>query len=240
MGCKQPMSFDVLVVGGGTAGCALVARLSENPDRGVCLVEAGPDYGPLASGHWPEEMVDAHWMPWTLGWGSGARTTAGSGRGSSAALSWIGRAPEPGRYEVSAGFHMKPRSTGRVRIRSTDPAALPLVERGFLSHEDDLSTLVEAIEIGRTLAATEPLRRFVGAELRPGRADAERYLRNTVRDYFHPAGTCPLHEVLDTGCRVHGIDGLLVADASVMPTIPRANTNLTTAAIAERAAANLA
>ena len=65
-------------------------------------------------------------------------------------------------------------------------------------------------------------------------------MRTTARNYFHPAGTCPLGEVVDANCRVLGTDGLLVADASIMPTIPRANTNLTTAAIAERVAALLA
>ena len=60
-----------------------------------------------------------------------------------------------------------------------------------------------------------------------------------MRNYFHPAGTCAIGEVVDRHCRVVGIDGLLVADASVMPTLPRANTNLTTAAIAEKAVANL-
>ena len=51
------MSFDVVFVGGGTAGCILAARLSENPDRRVCLLEAGPDYGPVDSGRWPADMV---------------------------------------------------------------------------------------------------------------------------------------------------------------------------------------
>jgi choline dehydrogenase-like flavoprotein len=65
-------------------------------------------------------------------------------------------------------------------------------------------------------------------------------VRTTARNYFHPAGTCALGDVVDVNCRVLGTDGLLVADASIMPTIPRANTNLTTAAIAERVAALLA
>ena len=61
-------------------------------------------------------------------------------------------------------------------------------------------------------------------------------MRASIRNYFHPAGTCAIGEVVDGECRVLGVDGLRVADASVMPTIPRANTNLTTAAIAERIA----
>jgi choline dehydrogenase len=51
--------FDVLVLGGGTAGCVLASRLSENPDRTICLVEAGPDYGPFSEGRWPADILDA-------------------------------------------------------------------------------------------------------------------------------------------------------------------------------------
>ena len=56
------MRFDVLVLGGGAAGCVLAARLSENPDRSVCLVEAGPDYGHHDEGRWPEDLLDARWL----------------------------------------------------------------------------------------------------------------------------------------------------------------------------------
>ena len=65
------MRADVLVVGGGTAGCVLAARLSEASDRRVCLVEAGPDYGPLAEGRWPPEILDPRALPTTHGWGTG-------------------------------------------------------------------------------------------------------------------------------------------------------------------------
>ncbi len=156
-------------------------------------------------------------------------------------LSWAGRAEAPGSYEaVVPVFHMKPRSAGRVRLRSTDPTELPLVERGFLQEDDDVQVLVEGIELARQIAAAEPLGSLLGNELRPGEEDLERYVRGNVRNYFHPAGTCPLGAVLGTDARVLGVDGLVVADASVMPTIPRANTNLTTAAVAERIAEGLA
>src|SRR6266511_2866782 len=62
------MRFDVLVLGGGTAGCALAARLSESPERSVCLVEAGPDYGPYAEGRWPDDILDARWLAFSHAW----------------------------------------------------------------------------------------------------------------------------------------------------------------------------
>ena len=153
-------------------------------------------------------------------------------------LSWTNPAPgETDRYEVfCSGFHMKPRSVGRVRLRSTDPQDLPVVERGFLSHEEDLTVIVEALELARTIGGTEPLRSLVARELEPGDYDLEDYVSANVRNYFHPAGTCAMGEVTDIRGQVHGTDRLVVADASIMPTIPRANTNLSTVAIAEKIA----
>jgi len=76
-----------------------------------------------------------------------------------------------------------------------------------------------------------------GRELRPGDHDLlDGYLRREVRGIFHPTGTCAIGAVVDPRGAVLGVEGLLVADASVMPTIPRANTNLSTIAVAERIA----
>ena len=152
-------------------------------------------------------------------------------------LSWTNEGSSPGSYEASVGaFHVKPRSSGRLRLRSPDPLALPDVERGLLSDPADLPVIVEAIELVRAIAARRPLRRLLSAEIAPGSEQLERYVRGSVRNYFHPAGTCGIGRVVDPEGRVLGVDGLVVADASIMPTIPRANTNLTTVAIAERLA----
>jgi choline dehydrogenase len=453
--------YDVLVLGGGTAGCVLATRLSEDPDRSVCLVEAGPDYGPYSEGRWPEDMLDARSLPMShlweraaddrsssraqiiggcsahnacvVAWGSRAdydewgedwtfaalepylhraeemlrvrrdraseltpwheRLLAACGRcglptladandldardgaapfplnavgavrwntafayldgararrnltivpetlvdrltfvgdrvvgadtdrgtfvaettllaagayGSPAVLlrSGIGPAddltalgvetvaelpvgrsladhpglglewlPTPGLlpaqesiYEASVliracsttcpddtwdlqylpwtsrradggwettmvVYLLKPRSRGSVRLRSRDPHVPPSIDHGFLRDSRDLTPLLDAVELGRRLAESAG----AGPELRPGPdADLETYARANVRGIFHPTGTCAIGSVVNSRCRVPGIDGLVVADASVMPTIPRANTNLSTVALAER------
>jgi len=155
-------------------------------------------------------------------------------------LSWVDEGTAPGSYEASvAVFHMKPRSVGRVRLRSRDPQALPVVERGMLRDPADLPVLVEGLELARSLAGQAPLRHLLGPETAPGQEPLAPYVRGSVRNYFHPAGTCGIGRVVDTRGRVLGLDGVVVADASIMPTIPRANTNLTTVAIAERLAETL-
>jgi choline dehydrogenase len=437
--------FDILVVGGGSAGCALAARLSEN-GRSVCLVEAGPDYGPYSEGRWPEDIVDARqicfshawerdrvdrsqlrarilggcsshnacvvlegapvdydewghgWSyeviepylqrakqelrvrqftqeelsPWhrafasaggddavlhpvnavgTVRWNSafayldpargrenltiladtlvdrvlldgdravGVATSAGELRaeavilaagayGSPGVLLRSGVGPErglpvgeglidhvgvgfgyegtnrlqrdvaaferahplfmaqvtvamsssacaaglsdlfffpgldpPGQegYDVSvAVFAMKPASRGSVGLNASDPRAPLRVDHGFLSHRDDASVLAEGVEKLRGIAAGGAVRRYAGRETRPGpEVDAMAHVRANARGFFHPVGTCAIGRVVDGEGRVYGLDGLLVADASIMPTIPRANTNLSTIALAERLA----
>jgi choline dehydrogenase len=438
--------YDVLVVGGGAAGCALAGRLSENPDRTVCLVEAGPDYGHLSEGRWPADILDPRWLaleshlwerddeedrsqsrarvlggcsahnacvllegapsdydwggdwsydsfapylrrayetlrghvladeeltPWHRAFGDaggddsiihpvnivdGVRWHAGfayvdpargrenltvlgdtladrvlledaravgalaGGRelhadvvvvssgayGSPAILLRSGIGPEgdvaqlpvgeglvdhvgtgaswepserllsetaaheaehglymgqvtvaaasrscpPGVRDLfvfpaldigpeisGAAFAMKPHSRGSVRLNEPEPETPPRIDHGFLRDERDVEVVVEAFERLRELAASDAVGPYRGRELRPGEeVDPEEHVRASARGFFHPVGTCTIGPVLDERCRVHGFENLYVVDASAIPDIPAANTNLTTVALAERAA----
>ena len=439
------MRFDVLVLGGGTAGCVLASRLSEEPGRRVCLVEAGPDYGAYAGGRWPGDILDARWLafshswetdredrsqlrarilggcsshnacivlegarsdydawghgwsydairpylarartqlrtrtldrrelsPWhavfaeqtpdasvndvnavgTVRWNAafayldsarpranltilgdtlvdrithsasrarGATTSAGEletdvvvvaagaygtpgillrsgiddlpvgeglqdhvgvGFGYEATdayardvqafvsespvtmaavllpMSSSGRAdgvddlllfpavdPEEDGYAISAAvFDMKPFSRGSVRLRSRDPREPLAIDHGFLAAEADVAVLVEGVEALRELVRAESITRYAARETRPGpEVDPETYVRAEARGFFHPTGTCALGRVTDGDGRVLGFDNLYVADASFIPSIPRAPTNLTVAAVAERIAESIA
>jgi choline dehydrogenase-like flavoprotein len=427
------VKYDVVIAGGGTAGCVLAGRLSENADRTVCLVEAGPDYGAYEDGRWPADILDARWLaldshcwerddegdrsqlrarimggcsahnacvvlrgtdadydewgpgwtaaelgpyldraeqtfrtrtlsaddlsPWhaafvemagddailhpvnTIGadvrWNAafawvdparerpnltiiadtladrvlldgervtGLATSAGDIEADTVALTagaygtpgvllrsgvrdlpvgenlcdhvgvgmgweptdelreemtrWEAEhalamaqvtiavsdlfmfpAAEPGSEISAAVFAMKPRSRGRVSLSSDDPRAPLVIDHGFLSDEADVAVLAEGFERLREFGRTEPIRRYAARESRPGEdVDAETHVCETARGFFHPTGTCSMGKVVDERGRVYGYEGLVVADASIMPTIPRANTNLTTAAIAEKLA----
>jgi choline dehydrogenase len=423
---------DVLILGAGAAGCALAGRLSENPDRSVCLVEAGPDYGHLAEGRWPADILDPRWLAleshlwerddeedrsqararilggcsahnacvvlegapadydWGPGWSydefapylrraaetlqthvlpdeeltpwhrafreagggdsivhpvnivDGVRWHSGfayvdpargrpnltiladtlvdrilleDGRASGAVAGGrelhadvvvvsagaygspgillrsglgedlpigeglvdhvgTGAAWEPtqqlldetaaheaehGLYmgqvtvrrgdqfifpaldigpEISgAAFAMKPRSRGSVRLNGPDPETPLAIDHGFLRDERDVEVLTESFVRLRELAASERVRPYVAREIRPGPAvEADAHVRATARGFFHPVATCAIGRVLDERCRVLGFENLYVADASAIPEIPSANTNLTTVALAERAA----
>ncbi len=144
---------------------------------------------------------------------------------------------------------LTPRARGRLRLRSADPAAAPSIELGLLDHPDDLAGLLTGVRVARRLARTAPLVGLLDEERYPGAAVADKgpgleaAVRAEVNTYFHPVGTCRMGRaddpsaVVDAHGRVHGVDGLWVVDASIMPTIPAANTNLATIMVAERCAA---
>ena len=140
--------------------------------------------------------------------------------------------------EISgAAFAMKPRSRGSVRLNGPEPETPLAIDHGFLRDERDVEVLAEGFERLRELAASPEVAPYARRELRPGEdVGAEDHVRATARGFFHPVGTCAIGSVLDERCRVLGFENLYVVDASAIPEIPSANTNLTTIALAERAA----
>jgi choline dehydrogenase len=159
-------------------------------------------------------------------------------------------APGEGLFFLFVGL-MRPKSRGHVRLRSTDPNDAPRIATGDLEHRDDLARMVEGIRHARDMLHAQPLRELVsGPELKPG-ADAKgddelaAAITHQIGVYHHAAGTCAMGcdpdagAVVDARGRVYGIAGLHVADASIMPTLPAANTNLPTIMIGERIAAFL-
>jgi choline dehydrogenase len=139
----------------------------------------------------------------------------------------------------------RPESRGWLRIRSPDPAASPAIQPNYLSTQNDKDTLIAGLRIARGLFQTRAMRRYVGEEFLPGAAtdsdeDWLEHIRNTAGTTYHPTSTCMMgpreKAVVDTALRVHGIDGLRVIDASIMPTVVSGNTNAATIMIAEKGA----
>jgi len=137
-----------------------------------------------------------------------------------------------------------PRSRGRLRLTSADPAAKPELIGNHLSEPDDVEALIAGVRRTREIAATEPLASFCGREIVPGAEvsddDLDAFLRAELELLYHPAGTCRMGSgedaVVDPELRVRGVDGLRVADASVMPLIPGGHISAPVMMVAEKAA----
>jgi choline dehydrogenase len=159
--------------------------------------------------------------------------------------------PTGGRFTIHVSV-VKPRSRGWLRLRSPDPAAAPLIDPGYFTHPDDMPRMIHAVRAARQLSRTAPLAAVAMRELQPGpsvgdsASDLEAAIRGGVGTYYHPVGTCAMGPptdamaVVDPRGKVHRAESLWVVDASIMPTIPAANTNLPTILVAERCAAWLA
>ncbi len=143
-------------------------------------------------------------------------------------------------------WQMRPQSTGYVRIRSTDPADPPIIQPNYLSAENDRQVLMHAIRSARRILATSPLSPYYETEIVPGAAKAsDEELLAFARQYgsstYHLCGACRMgpaddrSTVVDEQLRVHGLNGLRVADSSIMPAIVSANTYATTLMIGEKA-----
>jgi choline dehydrogenase len=140
---------------------------------------------------------------------------------------------------------LQPESTGRITLRSADPREDPAIDPNYLDADADLAFMVDGLRRMREWGESDALAPYRGEEYLPGPdVTDDEGLAEAVREHaetlYHPVGTCKMGEdemaVVDDRLRVHGVDGLRVVDASVMPRIVRGNTNAPTVMIAEKAA----
>jgi choline dehydrogenase len=141
--------------------------------------------------------------------------------------------------------NLRPQSRGSVTIRSADPADKPMIQPNYLSTPGDRMVAANSLRLTRRIMAQAPLAPFTPQEYLPGvEFNSDDDLANKAGDIgttiFHPVGTARMGSdadaVVDDQLRVHGIDGLRVVDASIMPTITSGNTNSPTVMIAEKGA----
>ena len=153
------------------------------------------------------------------------------------------RPPNEG-YSISA-TKLRPRSRGRITLRSADPFDDPVIDPGYLSNDEDVEDVVACVRHARRIAGTDALSAYRKEEFIPGadvQSDEEvlAFVEETAASGYHPVGTCKMGDddmaVVDDRLRVRGVEGLRVVDASIMPRLISGNTNAPTIAIAEKAA----
>ena len=142
-------------------------------------------------------------------------------------------------------YFLRPRSRGRISLASADPLAAPLIDYNYGADEHDLKVLVASIRKSREVFAQEAFAEHARVEMDPGehlQSDEEllAWVRQNAETAYHPVGSCKMGvdamAVVDPELRVHGLQGLRVADASIMPTIVGGNTNAASTMIGEKAA----
>ncbi|MBO9575045.1 MAG: GMC family oxidoreductase N-terminal domain-containing protein [Sphingobium sp.] len=148
------------------------------------------------------------------------------------------------RISVRTGY-LQPKSRGWVRLRSADPRDPPRIFNNMYAEPGDLDAMVRALRLSRSIYAQSPMRELIRHETLPGaEAQGDAELRAHIRAHgthrSHPVGTCRMgiggDAVVDGALRVYGLEGLRIADASIMPSIPSGNTNLPVMMIGEKAA----
>lgn len=183
----------------------------------------------LRSAHFPEDQPGFDLHIWPVG-----------GRDTQDRDTWVWFLP------VSC---MTPVSRGTLRLRSADPLDPPLIDHGYATDEAgaDRAILVDGVRLAREIAAQPPLRDLVGDEVAPGPAvrtpaQLAEWTSANVVHYYHPVGTCAMGQagdpaaVVDARGRIHGLTNAYVADCSIMPVIPRANTNVPAVVVGMRVA----
>ena len=168
--------------------------------------------------HLSAALLDNHGLNWkfSLGWGYSAHVAV-----------------------------LRPGSRGSVRLRDANPVSPPAIDPNLLDHPDDLECLLRGVRCTRDILAQDALAPWRGSEIFPGsevhgEAALRAFIRRKVETIYHPVGTCKMgHDdqaVVDDTLKVHGMDGLWVVDASIMPTLIGGNTNAPVVMIAEKAA----
>lgn len=164
---------------------------------------------------------------------------------------WSADKPSDGPHKFSAFtasvLQLRPESAGHLELRSASMDDHPAIHPNYLATKTDCDTIVDGIKIARKIAHTSPLKELITEEHAPGEGVGEddydailNWARDTATTIYHPTGTCKMGQdpmaVVDARLRVHGIEGLRVADASIMPIIVSGNTNAPTMVIGEKAA----
>ena len=148
--------------------------------------------------------------------------------------------PPAGAWTLAPGL-VRPKSLGRVHLSSSDPAALARVDARFLSEPDDMTAILRGIELCRDIGNSSVMKPYVKREVMPGplgAADMINFVKNAAGTYYHESCTCRMgrdeFSVVDGRLSVHGVNGLSIADASVMPRVSTGNTMASTVIIGER------
>jgi choline dehydrogenase len=157
-----------------------------------------------------------------------------------------GQTAPPGHGITIGVVLLQPDSEGRITLASADPAEAPVIDPGYLTAEPDIGRLAAGLKVAHRLLETEALRPFAGEPMPPwtGSLDDESlaaHIREHAETLYHPVGTCRMgssddDSVVDLELKVHGLQGLRVADASVMPRINRGHTQAPAYMIGEKAA----
>jgi len=143
------------------------------------------------------------------------------------------------------GVATVPEARGSIRLAGPDPTIPPLIDPNYLGAESDVRRMVHGLGVAREIAASGPFRPWRGREVLPGpdatdETELRAFLAHNTGTYYHPVGSCAMgvgpEAVVDPDLRVHGLAGLRVADASVMPRIVPVNTNAAAIMIGEKAA----
>ncbi len=152
-----------------------------------------------------------------------------------------GRLPHDQCYTIAPSV-VRPASRGTVKLASADRTAAPLIDVNFLSRDADVDAMLAAVELCREIGSSGAFAPFRAREVMPGplgQTDMIDFIRNAVSTYFHPTSTCRMGQspmcVVDPELKVRGVEGLRIADASIMPNVTSGNTNAPSVMIGEKA-----